>query len=746
LTYSISWDLQKAFRQNGDHFPASFLRELEQVIDPAKKYAVRSSANVEDSRSQTYAGQFLSVIEVSNLEEILNAIRAVWDSSHLEGPTTYRDQQGVDQDVIKMGVLIQEMVPALLSGVAFSCNPITGLDEVVVEAVEGSGVALMQDGVTPQRWIWKWGKWLQQPEDSDISLDLVQKIVEEVREISSCYRNPVDVEWAFDGQDVIWLQMRGISALQSIDIYANHLPKEFLPGVIKPLVWTVNVPLVNSAWVRLLTELIGKNQLDPLRLARSFYGYAYFNMGLLGSVFKKVGLPDNALERLMGFESEGDDGPNFKPTLKALRYLPRMIKFSLEKVWFGRKIKTYVTQAREKYAELEAQTRRDLTDSEWMDHIDQLYTLNQRTAYFNIVTPLLMRFYHQLAKRALARKGGIDYERYNWLSGWAGRADYDPMPHLYTLGTIYKNLDPEEIQGLKSGQEIGSKDAGQFQELLREFMEKFGHLSDNGNDFSYPLWGERPEMILRLVADFADNTSTQKKELNPLSPGDNTSRGWVMNRAAQYSRYREEISFLYIRGFSMFRQAYKNIGIHFTDRALLDDAEDIYYLEHDEIVSAIKQGECVEPFSEKVRKRKEDARTFEAITPPPVIYGNHPPPILDNVTTILTGIPTSRGIHRGVVQVVKGISDFHKVTEGCVLVIPYSDVSLTPLFTRAGALVAEAGGLLSHSSIVARELGIPAIVSVPHATQLKSGIEVTVNGYTGNIILHNQTLAEEELL
>jgi pyruvate,water dikinase len=96
-------------------------------------------------------------------------------------------------------------------------------------------------------------------------------------------------------------------------------------------------------------------------------------------------------------------------------------------------------------------------------------------------------------------------------------------------------------------------------------------------------------------------------------------------------------------------------------------------------------------------------------------------------------------LYRGVVRVVKGIGDFPKVTAGCILVIPYSDVSWTPLFALAGALIAESGGMLSHSSIIAREYGIPAIVSVPHATQLADGLEVTVDGSTGNIILHEIT-------
>jgi phosphohistidine swiveling domain-containing protein len=71
-----------------------------------------------------------------------------------------------------------------------------------------------------------------------------------------------------------------------------------------------------------------------------------------------------------------------------------------------------------------------------------------------------------------------------------------------------------------------------------------------------------------------------------------------------------------------------------------------------------------------------------------------------------------------------------------VLVIPYSDVGWTPLFTKASAVIAESGGILSHSSIIAREYGIPAVVSVAGACQLADGTLVTVDGYRGKIIVH----------
>jgi pyruvate,water dikinase len=83
-----------------------------------------------------------------------------------------------------------------------------------------------------------------------------------------------------------------------------------------------------------------------------------------------------------------------------------------------------------------------------------------------------------------------------------------------------------------------------------------------------------------------------------------------------------------------------------------------------------------------------------------------------------------------------GLQDINKIQPGDVLVVPYSDVGWTPLFAKAGAIVAESGGILSHCSIVAREYGIPAVVSVPSACQLADDTLVTVDGHTGKITVH----------
>jgi pyruvate,water dikinase len=78
------------------------------------------------------------------------------------------------------------------------------------------------------------------------------------------------------------------------------------------------------------------------------------------------------------------------------------------------------------------------------------------------------------------------------------------------------------------------------------------------------------------------------------------------------------------------------------------------------------------------------------------------------------------------------------VQAGDILVIPYSDVGWTPLFSMAAGIVAEAGGMHSHSSIVAREYGIPCVVSVSDATiAIPDGATLIVDGVSGLVLVED---------
>ena len=351
-TYVIPWQVFERYQANDLSLVEELLAELRKVLRPRVKYAVRSSANVEDSLVNSFAGQFKSVLNVSTEAGVLQSAWSIWATVQSQAIQSYLDRLPPERQVLKMAVIVQEMVTPVISGVAFSKNPMTGADEIVIEAVQGAGDALMQGGATPLRWIWKWGSWIVRPEEETISEHITTQVVAGVHAITRHYKINVDLEWVWDGSDITWVQMRGITTLQNLNVYSNRLSKELMPGIIKPLVWSVNIPLVNSAWIRILEEAVGKTGLKPEDLARSFYYRSYFNMGALGRVFNLMGFPSEGLEMMMGSVSREAGKSLFRPGPKTIRLLPRLFLWSLDKWNFARKIEKYLAGANQTFQSL----------------------------------------------------------------------------------------------------------------------------------------------------------------------------------------------------------------------------------------------------------------------------------------------------------------------------------------------------------------------------------------------------------
>ena len=138
---------------------------------------------------------------------------------------------------------------------------------------------------------------------------------------------------------------------------------------------------------------------------------------------------------------------------------------------------------------------------------------------------------------------------------------------------------------------------------------------------------------------------------------------------------------------------------------------------------------------QRIAQRRQEMIDFADITLPDLIHGDQPPPlelVFDDSAQHQTGTASSPGYYRGTARVITSAEAFDRVQQGDVIVIPYSDVGWTPIFSRAGAVIAESGGMLSHSSIVAREYGIPAVVSVDHACRwIQDGDVLAVDGFKG---------------
>jgi rifampicin phosphotransferase len=203
------------------------------------------------------------------------------------------------------------------------------------------------------------------------------------------------------------------------------------------------------------------------------------------------------------------------------------------------------------------------------------------------------------------------------------------------------------------------------------------------------------------------------------------------------------------------------IGRRLVERGQLATVDDVFFLELQEARSALFDGA---DRSETTRTRK-GRRAWAMANPGPLMYGEAPsgeppfdllPPPARLVNqavmwglaqffggrqgaqdaSLVAGTPASPGRYTGTVRVVMGEHQFHKIRVGDVVVCPTTSPAWSVVFPSMGALVTDAGGILSHPAIIAREHGIPAVVDTGNATDtLKDGQRVTVDGNTGVVEL-----------
>jgi pyruvate,water dikinase len=740
-TFILPFEAEAEFRKDRQKFESQLIGELTAILNPETHYAVRSSANVEDRAEHSFAGQFTSKLNIQGTTAVAQAVFTLYDHLSSAPPEAYLNRIGARGTPLQMAVILQEMVTAGVSGVSFSKNPVTGLDEVIVEAIEGSGEDLLQGGKNPDRWVAKWGGWTEEPESTTIDSRLIQRVVEQTKAAAAAFGAPVDLEWVYGDEALYWVQVRRITTSEDIHIYSNRIAREVLPGLIKPLVWSINTPLVNRAWIDLFTELIGPNDIRPEDLARSIYYRAYFNMGVIGRIFELLGFPPETLELLLGLEG-GKDRPTFKPTRKTFRHLPRMLRFVVDKIRFNKVADQKLPHLKAEFDRFKAQDFNSLHPEGLLKEIETLRALTQEAAYLNIVIPLLMSIYSAVLKRQLAGLD-VDYAQFDLAHGLDELADYEPNVHLATLNHKYQNLSvPSRERVLASPSDSWRTDPelSEFHHAFTGFLELFGHLSESGNDFSSRPWREDPALVLKLIANYASaqgkGETVRYEDLRPAA-FQKLPIQMAFKQARRYRYYREAISSVYTHGYGLFRQLFLSLGLYLTDEGWIAEQEDIFFLTYEEVKGVVRQDGDQKTIMGTISRRKEELGAAEDILLPELIYGDEPPPpkMKGDPPPRLTGIPSSRGYYRGPVTVIKRVQDFDQLTAGDVLVIPFSDVAWTPLFGKAGAVIAESGGLLSHSSIVAREFNIPCVVSVRGACQLPDKAEVGVDGFSGEITI-----------
>jgi len=289
---------------------------------------------------------------------------------------------------------------------------------------------------------------------------------------------------------------------------------------------------------------------------------------------------------------------------------------------------------------------------------------------------------------------------------------------------------------------------------VSRFLERFGFMSASGTDLSRTPWSEDPTIIWRSIGRLAAQPTRSAAQLAEQTRGEAQARvrenirsrpqryafDRLLRSTVTYIDLRERTSFMVSEDSFHLRRIYVSLADHLVAGGILEQQDDVFFLAHDELRDLVHGHLAPQEARERIAERRAEMAADAEIELPDTIYGDYVPtrPLVRSVgAASLEGISGSSGLAEGRARIILDpIQARFAFSSDDILVIPFADTSWTPLFCGIGGVVVETGGQLSHSAIVAREYGLPAVVNVKNATRLiHEGQLIVVDGNRGCVIL-----------
>ena len=718
------------------------ISELVNKLEPTERspLVVRSSAIGEDSESASAAGQYISILDITSKEKLESAIIDCQASYIQSSAIEYRRRN--QQSEASMAILVQRQIEGQYSGVAFSRDPVNQLQDIVaVEALPGKATKIVSGKYTPQRYQVSIPEAsIAEPQsDREITViaetgdrtevEIPQQVIESVallaREMEDLYEGiPQDIEWTHDGEKLWLLQVRPITTMQPI--WTRRIAAEVIPGKIRPLTWSINQPLTCGVWGKIFTIVLGDRAKDLNfdRTATLHFGSAYFNASLLGTIFRRMGLPPESLEFLT--RGAKFSKPPLGSTIKNIPGLWRLVKreWQLERNFErdrAKLLEPIITAIAE-------QPVTELSATEIIARINTILGLLDKVTYYNILAPF-----------SLAIRQGI-------LKVEPDELDNSRVPEIAAVSKLAeiasearKLLATEEITLDSSASlfaHIAENPEGtSVMERFNQWLNEYGYLSEVGTDIAVPCWQDKPsiprQMFTRFYFDVHGSKVAQSSTV--------LSQSWKAKIVQKRLNLKGQVAEIYNRLLARLRWAFLALEQQWLEQGLLTEAGDIFLLKFEEIIALVTDRNSMqEELDLLIQTRKQEWQAaVELNSVPKLVYGK--PQTLALPTSVIApsdirGIGTSAGQIEGIIKVISSLQQGNSIDRNTIIVVPYTDAGWSPLLARAGGLISEVGGRLSHGAIVAREYNIPAVMDVDNATRLfQDGQRVRLNGQTGTI-------------
>ncbi|MBA3905076.1 MAG: phosphoenolpyruvate synthase [Pseudonocardiales bacterium] len=741
--------------------------------------AVRSSATAEDLAGASFAGQQDTYLNVHGAAALLHAVRDCWASLWTDRAMAYCSRRAIDPAEVALAVVVQEMVEADAAGVMFTANPTNGRrDELVVSAAWGLGESVVSGSVTTDDLVIEKstlhvasrttadkavmtvyagngtveiavppGRRTEPVLDDKAAAALAELGVR----IEEHYGAPQDIEWARVGGEYFVVQARPITALPE-------------PEAVPPTDWTVPDPRGYYFRASIVEQL--PDPLSPL-----FAGLIDGSVERsLGALMSKIAGPGHARPGELGLPTV--NGYAYYHYSRAVVWRMTASSFKGLKLLPSLGPTHWRTVARPEYVAAVAAWRDrpldDLTDAQLLDGVLEL--LDAGTTYYTAVQSIIpiaasseglfTRFYDRLVRRkgdpaASTFLLGFDstpilaekslYDLATWTRGHAALADAvraDPVAVLsgaVLSGAVLSDASPELVD--------------EWRARWVDHLARYGHTTYN-LDFLNPTPAEDPAPLFAALRFALDGGGTspydrqaasaaRREELTAevaarLDPARRKAFLRLLGWAQRVAPVREDALSDIGLAWPQMRSMIAVLGRRLVAAQQIAVPDDVYWLRPEEVRNdPVPAG--------AVAERKAQWRGRMRVTPPQVLPHGTVFDRMDSLFPAVSGAQTgpvlrgtgaSAGQVTAPARVLSGPADFRRMRPGDVLVAAITTPAWTSLFTMAAAVVTDVGGPLSHSSIVAREYGIPAVLGTGVATRrITDGALVRVDGDAGTVTL-----------
>ncbi len=623
-------------------------------------FAVRSSGIGEDSAGHSFAGIHETHLNVER-NQLLEAVLVCRRSAGSEQARAYRQARQLVDDDVRIAVLVQRMVPAVTSGVAFTINPITGADELVVNAGRGLGEALVSGLIDPDefRISKRDGTVLSAragtsgngtPDGTTLSAAQLAVLGALLTRIEQHYGAPQDVEWCHDGEQFWIVQSRPVttanlqpatrnpqsaidpqSAIRSPQSSGTEWTRanlaEVLPEQMSPQALHAYEDMLNRAQSKFMGRLLAP-ELGPMM--KSFRGRMYMNLSQMRRVATLIGSPPADMLRSLGHPEQihpQDEIVTRAPLREFLVCLPDFIRFLSYDLRAEALMRRHEAKTRETIARITASAPRTLSDREIWDTIQWwIHIAPDDIQIVFVMTGVVTR---ETVIRKACDRVGFPYERLVYTQLAAGKRSVSTQQaiDLVALAASVRH----EARAMKyllendgTFAEFRTALAGTtFLERFDRFLDRYGHRGHYESDWAIPRLHENPAPALFAIQQQLHGRQSDLKAVAERQEADaagawrafearlTLSQRWTMlpllrmmlRRLKKQYVWREQVRSDLTRILRHARAYHLTLADRFVERGWIDRRDDYFLIRLDEVGRAIDDPQLGPGLREIARRR-----------------------------------------------------------------------------------------------------------------------------------------------